>query len=95
MRRPITLFTSQWADVTLADLAEKAAHWEFDGLELACWGDHFEVDRALSEPDYLRRKRELLDRYGLTCHAVSTHLVGQAEAHAPSGASAHPALQTC
>jgi sugar phosphate isomerase/epimerase len=78
MRRPITLFTGQWADLTLADLAEKAARWEFDGLELACWGDHFEVDRALSEPDYLRRKRELLDRHGLACHAVSTHLVGQA-----------------
>ena len=78
MRRPITLFTGQWADLALADLAEKAAGWEFDGLELACWGDHFEVDRALSEPGYLKRKRELLDRHGLACHAVSTHLVGQA-----------------
>jgi sugar phosphate isomerase/epimerase len=78
MRRPITLFTGQWADLALADLAEKAALWEFDGLELACWGDHFEVDRALAEPEYLKRKRELLDRYGLACHAVSTHLVGQA-----------------
>jgi sugar phosphate isomerase/epimerase len=78
MRRPITLFTGQWADLALADLAEKAAGWGFDGLELACWGDHFEVDRALDDPEYLRRKRELLDRYGLTCHAVSTHLVGQA-----------------
>ena len=78
MRRPITLFTGQWADLALADLAESAARWGFDGLELACWGDHFEVDRALREPDYLRRKRELLDRHGLACYAVSTHLVGQA-----------------
>jgi sugar phosphate isomerase/epimerase len=78
MRRPITLFTGQWADLSLADLAGKAALWEFDGLELACWGDHFEVDRALAEPEYLRSKRELLDRHGLSCHAVSTHLVGQA-----------------
>jgi sugar phosphate isomerase/epimerase len=78
MRRPITLFTGQWADLTLAELAEKAAGWGFDGLELACWGDHFEVDRALAEPGYLRDKRELLDRHGLACFAVSTHLVGQA-----------------
>ena len=28
--------------------------------------------------DYLPRKRELLDRHGLACYAVSTHLVGQA-----------------
>jgi len=78
MRRPITLFTGQWADLALADLAERAAGWGYDGLELACWGDHFEVDRALREPDYLRRRRELLDRHGLACFAVSTHLVGQA-----------------
>ena len=78
MRRPVTLFTGQWADLTLAALAEKAAGWGFDGLELACWGDHFEVDRALAEPGYLARKRELLDRHGLACYAVSTHLVGQA-----------------
>src|SRR5215218_7481238 len=58
MRRPITLFTGQWADLALADLAKRAAHWGFDGLELACWGDHFEVDRALREPDYLSRKRD-------------------------------------
>src|SRR4051812_34141599 len=78
MRRPITLFTGQWADLALADLAERTARWGFDGLELACWGDHFEVDRALGERDYLPRKRELLDRHGLACYAVSTHLVGQA-----------------
>src|SRR3954447_24431564 len=78
MRRPITLFTGQWADLALADLAERAARWGFNGLELACWGNHFEVDRALREPDYLGRTRELLDRHGLACFAVSTHLVGQA-----------------
>jgi len=78
MTRPITLFTGQWADLTLADLSEKAAGWGFDGLELACWGDHFEVDKAIADGGYLKRKRELLDRHGLVCQAVSTHLVGQA-----------------
>ena len=52
MARPITLFTGQWADLPLDDLAAQAASCGFDGLELACWGDHFEVDRALAEPDY-------------------------------------------
>ena len=61
MTRPVTLFTGQWADLALEELAAKAAGWGFDGLELACWGDHFEVDRALAEPDYIRDKRALLE----------------------------------
>lgn len=77
MARPVTLFTGQWADIPLGVLAEKAAAWGFDGLELACWGDHFEVDKALEDDGYLRRKRDLLERYGLKCFAISTHLVGQ------------------
>ena len=78
MARPVTLFTGQWADLPLEELAGKAAAWGFDGLELACWGDHFEVDRALAEPDYLGEKRALLDRHGLGCWALGAHLVGQA-----------------
>src|SRR5689334_13638425 len=78
MGRPVTLFTGQWADLPLAELAEKAARWGFDGLELACWGDHFEVDRALAEPDYVQSRWEILNRYHLKCFAISNHLVGQA-----------------
>jgi hypothetical protein len=37
-----------------------------------------EVDRALSEPDYARNKWALLQQHGLTCFAISNHLVGQA-----------------
>jgi sugar phosphate isomerase/epimerase len=78
MARPVTLFTGQWADLPLEDLAAKAAGWGFDGLELACWGDHFEVDRALAEGDYVQGKRALLERHGLGCWALGAHLVGQA-----------------
>jgi sugar phosphate isomerase/epimerase len=78
MARPVTLFTGQWADLPLEELAEKVAGWGFDGLELACWGDHFEVDRALDEDGYVEAKRELLDRHGLRCWALGAHLVGQA-----------------
>ncbi len=78
MARPITLFTGQWADLSLDELAAKCSAWGFDGLELACWGDHFEVDRALAEPEYARGRRELLERHGLSCWALGAHLVGQA-----------------
>ena len=78
MPRPVTLFTGQWADLPLATLAEKVAGWGFDGLELACWGDHFDVEQALSSDGYVRRQRELLEQHGLQCHAISTHLVRSA-----------------
>jgi sugar phosphate isomerase/epimerase len=77
MPRPVTLFTGQWADLPLETLAQKVSEWGFDGLELACWGDHFEVDKALSQDGYVREKRDLLEKYNLQCWSISTHLVGQ------------------
>lgn len=76
--RPVTLFTGQWADLPLAHLAKKAAAWGYDGLELACWGDHFDVRRAAADPDYCGELREMLGSHGLDVFAVSNHLVGQA-----------------
>jgi len=76
--RPVTLFTGQWADLPLSELAPLAREMGYDGLELACWGDHFDVDTALADPDYVGRQRELLEEHGLACHAISNHLVGQA-----------------
>ncbi|MDE0608879.1 MAG: sugar phosphate isomerase/epimerase [Anaerolineaceae bacterium] len=78
MARPVTLFTGQWADLTLDSLAQKAAEWGYDGLELACWGDHFEVNRALEEDGYLQTRHDILAKHGLQCFAISNHLVGQA-----------------
>ncbi len=77
MGRPVTLFTGQWADLPLETLAQKVSAWGFDGLELACWGDHFEVDKALESDSYVRQKRDLLDKYNLKYFAISNHLVGQ------------------
>ena len=78
MARPVTLFTGQWADLTLEQLAAKVGEWEFDGLELACWGDHFDVAEALSDSSYCAGRREILERHGLNCWAIGAHLVGQA-----------------
>jgi sugar phosphate isomerase/epimerase len=76
MSRPVTLFTGQWADLPFEVVCQKAKSFGYDGLELACWGDHFEVNKA--DEAYCRKKRETLDKYGLKVFAVSTHLVGQA-----------------
>jgi sugar phosphate isomerase/epimerase len=78
MSRPITLFTGQWADLPLTELAPLARRMGYDGLELACWGDHFDVDQAASSGKYCAEKWQLLADNGLACHAISNHLTGQA-----------------
>lgn len=83
MPRPVTLFTGQWADLTLEEVARKVSAWGFDGLELACWGDHFEVDKALADDSYVQGRWDILKKYGLNCWAISNHLVGQAVADDP------------
>ena len=78
MTRPVTLFTGQWADLPLKELAPLARKMGYDGLELACWGDHFEVRRAIEEDDYTDKVWEVLRANDLQCLAISNHLVGQA-----------------
>jgi sugar phosphate isomerase/epimerase len=78
MPRPVTLFTGQFADLPFAEVCRKAAAWGYDGLEIACWGDHFEVDRAVGEDGYVQGRLDLLAEHGLQVHAISCHLTGQA-----------------
>ena len=78
MPRPVTLFTGQWADLPLAKLAPLVHQMGYDGVELACWGDHFDVDEAAASKKYCQQRWQLLADHGLTCYAVSNHLTGQA-----------------
>jgi sugar phosphate isomerase/epimerase len=78
MTRPITLFTGQWADLPFEEVCRLASGWGYDGLEIACWGDHLNVYRAVEDNRYLAGKRAILDKYGLNVWAISNHLKGQA-----------------
>ncbi|MGZ4591685.1 MAG: sugar phosphate isomerase/epimerase family protein, partial [Actinomycetes bacterium] len=78
MTRPITLFTGQWADLPFEEMCRLASEWGYDGLEIACWGDHFEVDKALSDEHYVAGRKDVLAKYNLDVYAISNHLVGQA-----------------
>jgi sugar phosphate isomerase/epimerase len=78
MGRPVTLFTGQWAELPLERLAPLVKRMGYDGVELACWGDHFDVEAALESNGYVGQKWQLLQDHGLTAYAVSNHLVGQA-----------------
>ncbi len=78
MSRKVTLFTGQWADLPLAEILPLVKRMGYDGVELACWGDHFSVSRALAEEDYVPTLWSQLQAHGLSCYAISNHLVGQA-----------------
>lgn len=77
MTRPVTLFTGQWADLPLAELAKKAKQWGYDGLELACWGDHFDPAKGAKDPAYCEQQKKILVDNGLESYAISHHLAGQ------------------
>ena len=62
MARPITLFTGQWADLPFVDVARLAAGWGYDGLEIACWGDHLDPWRWDDE-EYVAGKLALLETF--------------------------------
>ncbi|PWJ52729.1 Sugar phosphate isomerase/epimerase [Quadrisphaera granulorum] len=78
MTRPITLFTGQWADLPFTEVARLAGEWGFDGLEIACWGDHLDPYRVVEEDGYLEEKQRILAENGLQVFAISNHLTGQA-----------------
>ena len=77
MARPITLFTGQWADLPFEEVARLAGEWGYDGLEIACWGDHLDPSRW-NDDAYVQGKLEVLERNGLKAWTISNHLKGQA-----------------
>ncbi|WP_458780470.1 sugar phosphate isomerase/epimerase family protein [Arthrobacter sp. D3-16] len=77
MARPITLFTGQWADLPFEEVARLAGEWGYDGLEIACWGDHLDPWRW-DDDAYVQGKLDILERHGLKVWTIANHLKGQA-----------------
>lgn len=75
MSRPVTLFTGQWADLSIETICQKAKEFGYDGVELCTWGDHMEIDKA--DQQYCDNRKKLLKQHGLELYTISTHLVGQ------------------
>jgi sugar phosphate isomerase/epimerase len=78
MPRPVYLFSGPWADWPLEQVADKASQWGYQGLELCCWGDHLEVQRALADDAYCAAKLDLLSRHDLQVSVLANHRVGHA-----------------
>jgi len=77
MARPVTIFSGQWADLPFEQFCEKVKSFGYDGVEIACWGDHMDVKRAATDPKYVAERKAILEKYGLKCWALGAHLAGQ------------------
>jgi sugar phosphate isomerase/epimerase len=99
MARPVTIFSGQWADLPFEKFCEKAKSFGYEGIEIACWGDHLDLKKAATDPKYVEERKNILKNYGLKVWAIGTHLMGQCvgdnadprlNALAPSGLAGKP-----
>ena len=77
MARPVTIFTGQFADLSFEEVCRMMSGFGYDGLEIACWGDHLDVRKAAEDPAYAEQRKAVLKKYNLGCWAVGAHLAGQ------------------
>lgn len=82
-KRPVTLCTAQWSDLSFDKLCETAAQMGYDGLEIALWGNAFDLDKGASDDSYIATVLDTLKKHNLCCHAVATHIYGQCVGDAP------------
>lgn len=77
MSRLVTLFTGQWADLEFEVMCKKAKEMGYEGLEIACWGEHLDASRAAKDDEYVKYLLDTLKKYDLKCEAIGTHIIGQ------------------
>lgn len=76
-KRPVTIYSAQWADLPFETLCGKIASLGYDGIELACHANHMDVSRAATDPAYVKWIKDTLAKHNLGCWAFGSHLVGQ------------------
>jgi sugar phosphate isomerase/epimerase len=55
----------------------------YDGLELACWGNNLDLDRAYVDDAYVQSILDTLKKHNLICRSIATHIIGQCVGDAP------------
>lgn len=78
MPRPVILYSGKWSHLPLEQFAPMVSEWGYDGIELCCWGEHFEIQRAVSEEQYGRKLVEILADCDLEIYALGVYRVSQA-----------------
>lgn len=77
MGRLVTLITGQWADMPFEELCATVKKMGYDGVELACWGEHLDIKKAATDMDYVKYVLDTLEKNGLQMKALATHVIGQ------------------
>ncbi len=77
MSRLVTLMTCQWADLEMEEMFRLAKEMGYEGVELACWGNHLDLKKAVEDDAYVEEVKALLAKYDLKCYALATHIIGQ------------------
>ena len=70
MARLVTIFTAQWADLDFETMCRKAQEMGYEGLEIACWGNQLDPERAAKDDAYVEEIKATLAKYGLQCQAL-------------------------
>ena len=77
MTRPVTIFSGQWADLPFENFCEKAKSFGYEGIEIACCGDHLDLKKAATDLKYVEERKNILKNYGLKVLAIGTHSIGK------------------
>jgi len=81
--RLVTLCTCQWADLPFEELCKLANQMGYQGLEIACWGKSFDLEKAYTDDSYIEFLLNTLEKYNLKCNALASHIIGQCVGDAP------------
>lgn len=76
MSRIVTIFTGQWADLSMEEMCKTASEMGYDGLEIATWGQ-INAHKAATDPTYVQELKDTLAKYNLECKALGCHLASQ------------------
>ena len=76
MARKVTIYSLQFSDLPLGEVAEKMSAAGYDGLELGTL-NHLDVDKAAKSKAYCEDILELLAEYDLKTWAIGMHCQGQ------------------
>jgi sugar phosphate isomerase/epimerase len=76
MKRPITITTGQFGDLSLEELCKLVSSIGYEGIEVACHA-HVDVHRVLEDDEYVEWFKSILNKYNLKVWALGAHLIGQ------------------
>lgn len=76
MKRPITICSGQFGDMPLDNLCALMSGIGYEGIEIST-ASHIDVNRVLSDDDYVAQFKQTLEKHGLSVWALGSHLTGQ------------------